>query len=248
MDEHLEEKIDVCDDLSLYFEEYSPESIVHSELVRYLVNVLRWLFRRELCMICKNFAFFPPPEQPDPPVAPDLAIIKGVPWRPLNCWRIGTTGPAPQVVLEILSDETWKKDLEEKPDLYGRLGVQEYFAYDPTPSPLAAATTERIFGWQRDPLSGRMTALVPSDDGSLWSHQLDSFLVPDEQLLRLYDHKGQVRLTEAEAMRAQAWVIDIEASHEGVWLAEAEARQAAERRVEALAERLRSLGFDPDQL
>ncbi len=36
---------------------------------------------------------------------------------------------------EILSEETWRKDVEEKPDLYARLGVHEYFAYDPNPSP-----------------------------------------------------------------------------------------------------------------
>jgi Uma2 family endonuclease len=199
MDEHLEEQIDVCDDLSLYFEEYSPESIVHSELVRYLVDVLRWLFRRELCMICGNFAFFPPLGQPDPPVAPDLAIIKGVPWRPLNCWRIGTTGPAPQVVFEILSDETWQKDLEEKPDLYGRLGVQEYFAYDPTPFPLAPATRERLFGWRHDPLLHRMASLVPNADGSLWSQGLGSFLVPDERMLRLTEAHAEARAWWEEA-------------------------------------------------
>jgi hypothetical protein len=62
-----------------------------------------------------------------------------------------------------------------------------------------------------------MLALLPNEDGSLWSRGLDSFLVPD-----------------GEEARAR-------------W-AEAEARQAAERRAEALAEKLRSLGIDPDQL
>jgi len=161
-------------------------------------------------------------------VAPDIAVIKGVALRPLTSWRVQPTGPAPHVVFEILSAETWKKDLEEKPALYARLGVQEYFAYDPTPSPLAPATRERLLGWQRDPLSGRMLALLPNDDGSLWSQELDSLLVPDEQMLRLSDRNGQLRLTEAEAQAA--------------------ARQAAERRAEALAEKLRSLGVDPDQL
>jgi hypothetical protein len=181
-------------------------------------------------------------EQPGPPVAPDLAIIKGVTLGPLTSWRVETTGPAPQVVLEILSPETWKKDLEEKPDLYARLRVQEYFAYDPTPSPLAATTQERLFGWRRDPLSGRMLALLPNEDGSLWSRELDSFLVPDKQMLRLSESNRQLRLTEAEA---QAQQVEVEAAARR---AEAEARQAAERRAEVLAEKLRSLGIDPDQL
>ncbi|HZT99592.1 MAG TPA: Uma2 family endonuclease [Ktedonobacteraceae bacterium] len=177
--------------------------------------VLKWLFRDSLCAICENFAFLPPLEQPGPSVAPDIAVIKAVALRPeLTTWRVQTTGPAPYVVLEILSAETWKKDLEEKPDIYARLGVHEYFAYDPTPSPLAPATRGRLFGWQRDPLWGRMTALLPNADGSFWSEELDSFLVPDKQLLRLADRQRQRRLTQAEA----------------------------------LAEKLRSLGFDPDQL
>jgi Uma2 family endonuclease len=228
MYERLEDEVDVCDDFSPFFEEESmPESIVHAQLVRYLVAVLTWLFQDSICAICENFAFFPPLEHPGPSVAPDIAVIKGVSLRPLNSWRVGTTGPAPHVVFEILSAETWKKDLGEKPDLYAGLGVQEYFAYDPTPSPLAA-TRERLFGWRRDPLSGRMLALLPNEDGSLWSRELDSFLVPDEQMLRLSDRNRQLRLTEAEA--------------------EAVARQVAERRAEALAEKLRSLGIDPDQL
>lgn len=198
-----------------------PESTVHADLIWYLVAVLRWLLRGELCTICENLAFLPPLEQSGPPVAPDIAIIKGVALGPLTSWRVQTTGPAPHVVLEILSPETWKKDLAEKPDLYARLGVHEYFAYDPTPSPLATASTKRLFGWRRNPLTGRMTALVPNKDGSLWSEELTSFLLPDGQLLRLADRYRQLHLTEAEA---------------------------ATRRARLLAEKLRSLGVDPDRL
>jgi Uma2 family endonuclease len=241
MDEYSNEQIEVCDDLSPFFEEDSlPESIPHAELIWYLMAVLKWLFRDSLCAVCENFAFLPPVEGPEPPVAPDIAVIKGVSLRPLASWRIGTTGPAPNVVVEILSKETWKKDLVEKPTMYARMGVREYFAYDPNPSPLAEQTTQRLFGWRLDPLFGRMTAILPNQDGSLWSHQLDSFLVPDEGMLRLYDANHQLRLTEAEAEAAARW-------------AETQARWAAERRAEAEAQRanalleiLRSHGIDPD--
>src|SRR5947209_161808 len=182
MDERLKDEVDVCNGFSPLEEESMPESIPHALLVRYLVAVLTWLFEASVCAICENFAFFPPFEHPGPAVAPDIAVIKGVALRPLTSWRIGTTGPAPHVVLEILSAETWKKDLAEKPDLYARLGVQEYFAYDPNPFPLAEATMQRLFGWRLDPLSKRMLALWPNPDGSLWSRELDSFLVPDEQI------------------------------------------------------------------
>ena len=61
----------------------------------------------------------------------------------------------------------------------------------------------------------------PGLDGRLWSSQLDSFLVPDGKFLRLFDRQGLPRLTreEVETLRA-----------------------------EALAEKLRSLGIDPNQI
>jgi hypothetical protein len=63
---------------------------------------------------------------------------------------------------------------------------------------------------------------MPVDaSGRLWSPSLDSLLVPEMEYLRLYERNGQPRLTEAEAEA---------------------------RRAEALAERLRSLGIDPDQV
>ncbi len=110
MCERSDEPIDLCDDFSPFFEEESmPESIVHAQLVRYLVAVLTWLFRDSLCAICENFAFYPPLEQSGPPVAPDIAVMKGVALRPLTSWRIGTTGPAPNVVFEICQPRPGKR-------------------------------------------------------------------------------------------------------------------------------------------
>jgi Uma2 family endonuclease len=227
MQKHIEDEVNYYD-FSPLEEESVPETILHAELIEYLVAVLKWLFRRQSCTVCKNLAFFAPPERNAPPVAPDIAVIKGIPRQPLNSWRVGKTGPAPHVVFEILSAETWKKDVQEKPLAYAQMGVHECFAYDPNLTPLAGTTAQRLFGWRLDPASGSMTALTLQPEGSLWSHELDSFLVPDEQLLRLYDRNSQLRLTGEEA--------------------EAAAKRAAERRANALAEKLRSLGVDPDQV
>jgi Uma2 family endonuclease len=45
-------------------------------------------------------------------------------------WREG--GLFPQVVFEITSESTLKEDLGSKRALYARLGVQEYYIFDPT--------------------------------------------------------------------------------------------------------------------
>jgi hypothetical protein len=87
-----------------------------------------------------------------------------------------------------------------------------------------------------------MRELPLESGGRLWSIQLESFLIPDGKYLRLYDRYGQLRLTEAETATRQA---EVEAKR-----AEAALRQAEieSRRARALAEKLRSLGIDPDQI
>ena len=115
------------------------------------------------------------------------------------------------------------------------MGVQEYFAYDPNEPALRRAASQRLFGWQLGTGKPQMSALPAGADGRLWSPHLESFLVPEGEALRLYDRHGHLRLTQAEteARRAET---------------EAEARRAEAKRAEILAEKLRSLGIDPDQL
>ena len=126
-----------------------------------------------------------------------------------------------------------KMILTDKPRQYAQMGIQEYFAYDPNEPPMRRTAPRRLFGWHL--AEGEVQALPPGADGRLWSNQLDSFLIPDGRMLRLSDREGFLRLTEAQA--------EAEARR-----AETEARIAVVRRAEALAEKLRSLGIDPDQI
>ena len=120
------------------------------------------------------------------------------------------------MVLEIASEETWKKDLDGKPPRYAQMGVAEYIAYDPNEPALRSSTGQRLYGWHLRKSSGKpqIQTLSVGPQGRLWSPHLDSFLVPDGELLRLYDRQGHLRLTQTEV----------------------------------LAEKLRSLGIDPDQV
>ena len=197
------------------------ETSFHSNLVIYLMELLRWLFHGQLCAIYDNLNFYQTNDPQEYPIAPDIAIIKGVSEQPATSWRVGKRGPAPQVVFEIGSEETWRKDLTGKPHKYAEMGVQEYFAYDPNEPRLLRRMNRRLFGWQFDPHTRSMSEMQPRSDGALWSPNLESWLVPDETMLRLYDRNGQMRLT---GMEAEA------------------------RRANALAEKLRSLGVDPDQI
>jgi Uma2 family endonuclease len=181
-------------------EDLMGETSVHADLVHYLREVLKWLFHGQACAIYDNLNFYQTANPKEYPLAPDIAVIKGIEHRAVRSWRVGKTGPAPEVVFEIASEETWQKDLQEKPLKYGLMGVREYFAYDPNEHPLSRETTRRLFGWQRDKGRGEMQAMPVRPDGSLWSQHLESSLVPDGEYLRLYDNAGHRCLTQAEAL------------------------------------------------
>jgi Uma2 family endonuclease len=201
-------------------EDLMGESSLHADLVSYLMAVLQWQFHDQLCAVYENLNFYHTTNRKEYPVAPDIAVLKGVERRQVTSWKIGPSHPAPQVVFEIASEKTWQEeDLVNKPLKYARMGVKEYFAYDPHLPPLLRTTSRRLWGWQL--VRRTMREIEPQPDGSLWSQYLESFLVPDGHFLRLYDNEGQRRLTQAEA---------------------------AEIRATMLAEKLRSLGIDPDQI
>src|SRR5713226_3937965 len=228
MARHIEDEVVYYYDSHPTQEDLMGERSFHADLVNYLMDVLRWYYHGQLCALYENLNIYQTANPLEYPMALDIAVFKGVSRRPIKSWRVGKSGPAPQVVFEIASEETWKKDLEEKPLRYARMGVQEYFAYDPHEPPLPLSRHRRLFGWRLDSGRQAMKEMSIGLNGSLWSHHLESWLVPDGGTLRLYDRAGKMRLTRAEA--------------------EAQRADDVARRAQALAEKLRSLGIDPDQL
>jgi uncharacterized protein involved in exopolysaccharide biosynthesis len=73
--------------------------------------------------------------------------------------------------------------------------------------------------------------------------------VPDGVLLRLFDRSGQMRLTQAEKEHQEADLARQQAERERQQAELARQQTEAEaRRSQVYAEKLRSLGIDPDQL
>jgi Uma2 family endonuclease len=214
MARHIEDEVEYYYDSHPTEEDLMGETSFHDDLIRYLFEVLTRLFAGQLCAIYHNLNFYQTSDVMEYPLAPDIAVIKGINRYGVRSWRIGKNGPAPQVVFEIASSETWHKDLDEKPLKYARMGVQEYYAYDPHEPPLPRSVSRRLFGWQLDNNRRIMRAMPVGQHGAIWSPGLDSWLVPDGSYLRLYDRNGILRLTQEEAF----------------------------------AERLRSLGIDPDEV
>jgi Uma2 family endonuclease len=68
-------------------------------------------------------------------VSPDVMVVRPpVPLSPgLTSYRIGESGPAPVLTVEVLSRRTFQQgDLTMKPGLYADLGVSEYLLVDVT--------------------------------------------------------------------------------------------------------------------
>jgi Uma2 family endonuclease len=200
MGKNLKNDVEYYYDSHPTLEDLMGETSIHAEIVRYLMLVLTWLFRGQRCALYENLNFYQTPNPREYPLAPDIALIKGVDYRHLRSWKVGKTGPAPQVVFEIASEETWKKDVEEKPLKYALMGVEEYFFYDPDDAPTWKHSQRRLIGWQFNKATGAITEMTPDREGRLWSQHLESFLVPDGIYLRLHDSTYQLRLTGEEAL------------------------------------------------
>ena len=67
-------------------------------------------------------------------VAPDVFVVFGARNRneERSSYRLWEEAKAPDFVLEITSHATWREDQVRKRTLYQRLGVGEYWQYDPT--------------------------------------------------------------------------------------------------------------------
>ncbi len=128
-------------------------------------------------------------------VAPDVFVVFGVAKHDRNIYRTWVEGKSPDVVIEITSNTTRLRDEREKPELYRKLGVGEYFQYDPTGDYLEPALKGRRLSEQKQyawilprPLSrGRL---------SLESQVLGLELHLEKGTLRFFDVKRRIYLRD----------------------------------------------------
>jgi hypothetical protein len=114
--------------------------------------------------------------------APDVMVIKGVRKGPRRVFKIWEEGAVPCVAFEFTSESTWTDDLQDKKELYARLGIREYFIYDPELEHLEYP----LIGF-RLAQDGQYAAIPRDAAGSLLSEELGLRLQPDGHLLRGID-------------------------------------------------------------
>jgi Uma2 family endonuclease len=213
------------------------ETEYHVAAILYLYGALDlYLQKRKMHVAADLFLYY---EQGNPRAvkAPDVMVIKGLDKAFRRTFKTWKEKAVPCVVFEVTSASTIDEDLGGKRDLYARLGVAEYFIFDPEEEALDP------------PLEGyrlkekQYVPIKPGRDGSLLSKELGLRVRAEGYLPRLSDAKtGQPLPTtkeihEQERQRAEQAEQERQRAEQQRQRAE-QAEQRAEQ-AEAEATRLR---------
>ena len=202
-----------------------PASPEHQDYFIKIVDALgRWFSNseRQVSVIGDWFIYYLDEFGDRRSVGPDVAVIFGVdlsPTRQVGSYFIELMDKPPSFIMEIASRNTALNDLYEKPRIYARMGVDEYWQFDHTGG--------RHYGF---PLRG--LRLVDGEYAEIELEQLpDGGLRGHSEVLGLdfVWANNELRIIDPETGERLRWPAELEA--------EARAAHRARRAAEARAER-----------
>ena len=197
------------------------------EMMRLILTLVDRFADRADVYVVGNMLLYYEEGNPRASVSPDVMVVIGVPkGPPRRSYKLWEEGVAPVFVIEVTSSSTRREDQRKKRALYARLGVREYFLYDP----LAEYLRPPLQGYRLD--GGEYVALAADEDGALVSETLGLRLVLVDGRLRFRDAQtGADLLSPPERASVEAQRAAAEAERAD---AEAAARRAAEARIAEL--------------
>ena len=143
--------------------------------------------------VASDLMFYYEPGNPRAVKAPDILVVKGVGKHKRRVYKLWEESVIPCTIFEITSKQTAQADLTVKYQLYERLGVKEYFLFDP----LDEYLQPNLQGFTL--IKGHYQVLPLSNEGELVSRELGLILKPQGDLLRLVDsYTGQMLATSKE--------------------------------------------------
>ena len=201
----------------------------HRVAIIRLIELLQYLFRGQKVYVTGDMLLYYEQGNPKKFVVPDVFVIKGLEQKQRRIIRTWVERKVPHCVIEVTSRKTRKKDAATKPELYARLGIPEYFLFDPDLGYLDPS----LQGYRL--IDGAYQRIAAGSDGSLVSEQLGLRLIREDDELQLYRiDTGERLLTANERAELEAAARREEAA---ACREEAAARRAAENKMaEALAE------------
>ena len=224
---------------AVFYPESDGQPMAETDVHRDLMAMLREYFHADPHVyISGNLLLYYEEGNPRRSVAPDVFVVKGIPGDRRRIYKLWEEGQPPDVVFEVTSRSTRREDLRTKHDLYARLGVTEYFLFDP----LGEYLRPPFQGYRLE--QNRYVPLRPAEDGSLWSTMLGLALHPRGEHLRLFDPESRRWLPTPQEETVARRAAELRAATaEARMVAEADARQVAEARAadaEAELARLRA--------
>jgi len=191
------------------------ETDLHREMMVHVIQTLQAFLAGVQAYVSGNLLIYYEEGNPKRSVAPDCFVVFGVEQRRRRIYKTWEEGRGPDVVIEVTSNSTRREDMVDKMHLYARLGVGEYFLYDPTsdylPQPLIGyrLNSERVY----QPIEAEMGEHAqgnggPTADSSFVSRLLGLRLALDRQgTLQFYHPATGDRILsqyEAQAKQEQA--------------------------------------------
>jgi len=173
------------------------ETDVHIKETMRLRQLLERFYAGQRVYVSGNLLVFYQQGDPKKFVVPDVFVAKGLEPKDRRFYKLWLEHKPPDVIFEVTSSKTKKKDTTTKPELYRQMRVPEYFLFDPTQDYLDPPLQGyRLAGERHEPL-------VPDAQGSLVSEQLGLRLCPEAGHVMLHRlDTGERLLTDAEAGRA----------------------------------------------
>jgi Uma2 family endonuclease len=139
---------------------------------------------------------------------PDIFFVSGVEPGIRDYWVTWEEGRYPEVIVELISMSTEKKDRGTNKDLYEQtFRTPEYFLYDPKKEKLEG------FRLRGGPAGrGRYREIPATAEGRLWSEQLQAYLGlwrgtyegETDTWVRLFDRQGRLLPTSDESKEERA--------------------------------------------
>ncbi|HLQ46010.1 MAG TPA: Uma2 family endonuclease, partial [Planctomycetaceae bacterium] len=152
----------------------------HRKAIIRLIELLEYFYSGQMVYVTGDMLLYYEQGNPKKFVVPDVFVIKGLVQKKRRIIRTWIERKVPDCVIEVTSRKTRKKDAVTKPELYARLGIPEYFLFDPDLDYLDPP----LQGYR---LAGEAYQSIPREsDGSLVSEQLGLRLFHDNDDLQLF--------------------------------------------------------------
>jgi len=159
---------------------------------------------------------------------PDVLVVLDAPKGIRDSWIVWKEGKGPDVVIELLSKSTAKQDKNEKKQVYqNQLFVKDYFWFDPK-KPTDFAGFSLQYGIYQPVSPDTQGHLICQSLGLKLTRWNGFYKMAETTWLRWETLEGVLLLTPEETERQRA--------------------EAERQRAERLAEKLRTLGINPEEI